>query len=170
MPAGIAPVFVMLALLTVPTVATGQGKSSAQTAATRAASVDQTREVLEGYWKNHDPKYVAEDAVFTMMPSGEVISGRAAIARHLEGFYHGALDARAEVVNAVFGEGEGVLEALVVGRHSGIFSGIAATGREVRVPLSVAYELENGLIQKARIYLMVNVLVAQISDGIVPSR
>jgi predicted ester cyclase len=105
---------------------------------------------------------VAEDAVFTMMPSGEVIRGREAIAKHLEGFYHGALDARAEVVNAVFAENKGVLEALVVGRHTGAFAGIAATGREVRVPISVVYDLENGLITKARIYLMVNVLLEQI--------
>ena len=127
-----------------------------------------TQEVLESYWKNHDARHVAEDAVFTMMPSGETIRGREAIAKHLEGFYHGALDAKAEVVNSVFAENKGVLEALVVGKHTGTFAGIAATGRDVRVPISVVYDLENGLIKKARIYLMVNVLLEQIR-GVPPA-
>ena len=67
------------------------------TPAQRAAAIDRTREVLEAYWKEHDPKYVAEDAVFVMMPTGEKISGRDAIAKHIQGFYHGALDARSSI-------------------------------------------------------------------------
>ena len=127
-------------------------------------SVEQTRQVLEAYWKNHDSKYVAEDAVFTMLPTGEEIRGRAAIAKHLEEFYSGALTAHAEVVNAVFSENKGLLEAVVVGKHTGTFAGIAATGRDVRVPLAVSYDLENGMIKRARIYLMLNVLLGQISQ------
>lgn len=138
------------------------------TVAGQATNSKRTQEILEAYWKNHDARYVAEDAVFTMMPSGDVIRGRDAIAKHLDGFYHGALDARAEVVNSVFAENKGVLEALVVGKHTGTFAGIAATGRDVRVPISVVYDLENGLITKARIYLMVNVLVEQIR-GVPPA-
>ena len=149
--------FVSLLMLALPATLAGQNGASQS-----AASIDRTREVLEAYWKNHDARYVAENAVFTMMPSGEEIRGREAIAKHIDGFYHGALDARAEVVNSVFGENKGVLEALVVGKHTGTFAGVAATGRDVRVPISVVYDLENGLITKARIYLMVNVLLEQI--------
>jgi hypothetical protein len=54
-------------------------------------SIDETRRVLEAYCEEHDPRYVAEDAVFTMQPTGEEIRGRDAIAKHLAGFYHGAL-------------------------------------------------------------------------------
>jgi len=130
-----------------------------------AQSIDRTRQVLEAYWKNHDPNYVATDAVFIMMPTGEEIRGRAAIAKHLEEFYTGALTAHAEVVSSLFGENKGLLEATVVGTHTGTFAGIPATGRAVRVPLSVAYEMENGLIKKARIYLMLNVLLDQIKPA-----
>lgn len=126
-------------------------------------AVDRTRKVLEAYWQNHDPSYVAEDAVFTMMPTGEEIRGREAIARHLHHFYQESLNATAERTGAIFAENSGLLEAMVVGKHTGEFAGIAATGRDVCVPLSVAYELENGKITRARIYLMVNVLVQQIS-------
>ena len=128
-------------------------------------SIEETRKVLEAYWKDHDPLYVAEDAVFTMMPTGEQIRGRDAIAKHLAGFYHGALEARAERTNAVFGDGRGVLEARVLGRHTGVFAGVPATGRDVDVPLCVTYELSSGLIKQAHIYLMVNVLLAQITTG-----
>jgi hypothetical protein len=137
--------------------------AQANSADNRGTAVDRTREILEAYWKDHDPSYVAEDAVFTMMPTGEEIRGRDAIARHLHHFYAEAFDATAQRTSAIFAENSGLLEALVVGRHTGEFAGMAATGRDIRVPLSVAYELENDKITRARIYLMVNVLVQQIS-------
>ena len=124
-----------------------------------------TREVLEAYWTSHGPKYVAEDAVFTMMPTGEEIKGRDAIAKHLDNFYHGSLTAHAEVVSSMFSDKQGLLEATVIGKHTGDFGGVAATGKDVRVPLAVSYEIENGLIKRARIYLMANVLFSQISSG-----
>lgn len=128
-------------------------------------SGEETRKVLEAYWEDHDPRYVAEDAVFTMQATGEEIRGRDEIAKHLAGFYHGALDARAMKTNAIFSDGHGVLEARVVGRHTGVFAGVPATGREVNVPLCVTYELSDGLIRRGRIYLMVNVLLAQITSA-----
>jgi hypothetical protein len=126
-------------------------------------SIEETRKVLEAYWEDHDPRYVAEHAVFTMQPTGEEIRGRDAIAKHLAGFYHGALEARAVRTNAIFGDGQGVLEARVVGQHTGVFAGIAPTGRPVDVPLCVTYDLAGGLIERARIYLLVNVLLRQIT-------
>jgi len=102
------------------------------------------------------------------MPTGEEIRGRDAIARHLDAFYHRSFDAKAEVVSSVFGENKGLLEAIVVGTHIGEFGGIPATGRKVRVPLSVAYDLEGGLIKRARIYLMANVLFGQIQGTAPP--
>jgi limonene-1,2-epoxide hydrolase len=126
-------------------------------------SVEQTRATLEGYWRNHDAKHVAVDAVFTMMPTGEEIRGREAIAKHLQGFYHGALEAQAETTNTIVTDGKGVLEGRVVGKHNGEFAGIAATGRPVNVPLCVTYDVVGDQITRARIYLQVNVLLQQIS-------
>ena len=97
-----------------------------------------------------------------MLPTGEVIRGRDAIAKHLDNFYHGSFTAHAEVVSSIFDENKGLLEALVIGKHTGEFGGIPATGKDIRVPLAVSYELENGLIKRARIYLMANVLFDQI--------
>jgi hypothetical protein len=148
-----------LALFSIPAGALAQAKDD------DSETTYRTRSVLEAYWKNHDAKYVAEDAVFTMLPTGEEIKGRDAIAKHLDAFYHGSLTAHAEVVSSMFSGNKGLLEAVVVGTHTGEFAGIAATGRAVRVPLAVSYELENGLIKRARIYLLVNVLLNQIQPS-----
>ena len=157
------------ALIASPRTSPSQASSamSKETASSdeHSRAIEQTRAVLEAYWKDHDPKYVAEDAVFTMIPTGEEIRGRDAIARHLEAFYHGSFTAKAETVNSVFSENKGLLEAIVVGTHTGEFAGIPATGRSIRVPLAVSYELEGGLIRKARIYLMVNLLFEQIKPA-----
>ena len=126
-------------------------------------TVESTRKTLESYWREHDAKYVAEDAVFVMQPTGEEMRGRKAIDESLKAFYHGALTADAQVVSSIFSENKGLLEALVVGKHTGEFAGVPATGRDVRVPLAVAYDMENGLIKRARIYLMFNVLFSQIT-------
>ena len=128
-------------------------------------SIEETKQVLEAYWRDHDPQHVAENAVFTMQPTGEEIRGRDAIAKHLAGFYHGALEARAVRTNAIFADGKGVLEARVQGRHTGVFAGVPATGRDVDVPLCVTYDVSGGKIQRANIYLLVNVLLAQITSG-----
>jgi len=92
---------------------------------------------------------VAETAVFTTQPTGEEIRGRDAIAKHLAGFYHGALEARPVPTHAIFADGQGVLEARVVGRHTGTFAGVPATGRDVDVPLCVTCEVAGGLIERA---------------------
>jgi hypothetical protein len=99
-----------------------------------------------------------------MMPTGEEIRGRDAVAKHLAGFYHGTLDAHAETVNSMFDGKKGLLEAIVVGKHTGDFAGIPATGRNVKVPIAVAYDVEGGQIRRARIYLMANVLIQQITE------
>ena len=70
----------------------------------------------------------------------------------LDHFYHGAFDARVETKNVIVGEGIAVLEADFVGRHIGEFAGVSPTGKDVRVPLAVIYELRDGRIVEGRIY------------------
>lgn len=132
-----------------------------------AMSLESTREVVTAYLQSHgDPSLLAEDAVFTDMSTGEEYRGRDAIARSLAYFYHQAFEARPEVHSKVIDDGHAVAEGEFVGRHIGDFAGIAATGREVRVPICVAYEVEGDKITRARIYLLVSVLMQQL--GAVP--
>ena len=48
------------------------------------------------------------------------------------------------------------------GKHIGEFAGIPATGKQVRVPLTVVYDVANGRISRGRIYLIVPVLMQQL--------
>ena len=118
---------------------------------------------VEMYFKTHDPQYVAEDAVFIDMNSGDETRGREAISQMLNYIYHVAFDAHAEITHTILTKDSAVLEARFVGRHTGDFGGVPATGKEVNVPLCVVYDLENELIKTARIYMAVGAMMAQLN-------
>lgn len=130
-------------------------------------SIDTTRAIIEAYATSHDPKYLAEDVVFTELSSGQQHSGRKAVADMLHYVYHVAFDAHPEPVNMIIGDGKATLEAIFVGRHIGEFAGIPATGREVRVPLCVTYEVAEDGIKQARIYMLAGVMMQQL--GVMPA-
>jgi predicted ester cyclase len=125
-------------------------------------SISTTHQNIESFFKTHDVKYVAEDAVFKNMGTGEETKGRDAIAGMLHYMYHIAFDAKAEIINTVITEDKAVLEASFKGKHVGEFASLAATNKEVDVPLCVSYDLENGLIKYARIYMLGDVLLRQL--------
>ena len=121
-----------------------------------------TQQNIENYMQTHDVKYIAEDAVFKNMGTGEETKGSEAIAAMLHYVYHVAFDAKAEVKNIIITEEKALLEADFKGRHIGEFAGIPATNKEVNVPLCVAYDLKDSLIQKARIYMLTDVMMPQL--------
>ena len=86
---------------------------------------------------------------------------RRAVTRHF--VYHVAFDARAETKNIVLADGKAVLEADLVGTHIGEFAGRPATGRQVRVPLCVSYDVDNGTITRGRVYLQIPAFLKQVS-------
>lgn len=121
---------------------------------------------LEAYLKNHDKSFLAEDAIFKNMSTNEDIVGREAIADMLHYMYHIAFDAKAIIKNTAATEKNALLEAMFVGKHIGEFAGIEPTGKNINVPLCVTYDLnDEGLIQKARIYMMTDVLIRQLTKG-----
>jgi steroid delta-isomerase-like uncharacterized protein len=106
---------------------------------------------------------MAEDVVFTNMATGEEHRGVEGVRRMLNHVYHEAFDAAAETKNRIYTENQAVLEADFVGTHIGAFAGIPASGRKVRVPLCVVYDLENGKIARGRVYMQVPALLRQLS-------
>lgn len=54
------------------------------------------------------------------------------------------------------------LAATFVGTHIGEFAGIPATGREVRVPLTVLYDVSEEGITEGRIYMQAAVMMQQL--------
>lgn len=118
---------------------------------------------IEAYFKSHDIMYVAEDAVFKNLTTGEEVKGRKAISEMLDHIYHVAFDARAEILNTIVSDKKAVLEATFTGKHIGEFAGMAATGKQVNVPLCVTYDLDdNGLIKEARVYMLASVMIQQL--------
>jgi predicted ester cyclase len=122
----------------------------------------QTRQNVLDYFKTHDLKYIAEDAVFRNLSTGEVYTGREEIGGMLHFMYHVAFDAKAETVNYVIEEDKAVVEAYFKGRHIGEIAGLKATNKEIDVPLCVSYDLKDGLIKQARIYMLAEVLMNQL--------
>lgn len=120
---------------------------------------------MEAYFKTHDTKYVMEDAVFINMSTGERTEGRKAVSEMLHFIYHVAFDAVAEIKNWVITENKAVLEGTFKGKHIAEFAGLPATNKQVNVPLCVTYDLENGLIKQARIYMLSDVMFKQLSEG-----
>ena len=128
-------------------------------------SAQQTQEAMERYIASahSDVSMMAEDAVFTVMATGQENRGRDGIQQMLTYFYHQAFDASAEVNLTIYTDEHAVLEGFFVGRHTGEFAGIPATNRPVRVPLCVVYDVAGGEITRGRIYFEMPALVAQLT-------
>jgi hypothetical protein len=121
-----------------------------------------TQENVLDYFKTHDLKYVAEDAVFRNLSTGQVYTGREEIGGMLHYMYHVAFEAKGEVVNAVITEDKAVVEAYFKGRHIGEIAGLKPTNKEVDIPFCVSYDLRDGLIKEARIYFLGEVMLNQV--------
>jgi predicted ester cyclase len=126
--------------------------------------VSTTRKNIEAYFNTHDVQFVAEDAVFTHMGSGDKFEGRDAVGQMLHFMYHVAFDAKAKVINTVINDDNALLEARFQGRHIGEFAGLPPTNKEVDVPFCVSYDVEDGFIKHARIYMLGDVLMKQLSN------
>jgi steroid delta-isomerase-like uncharacterized protein len=126
-------------------------------------SVDGTRTSLRYVNSNHaDLSVMAPDVVFSHMATGDEHRGVEAVKGMLHFIYHVAFDARAEGRNMVFADGHAVLEADFVGKHIGEFAGVPATGKDVRIPICVVYDLEHDLIKRGRVYFELPVFFKQV--------
>ena len=130
-------------------------------------SADTNRRLIEQYLaSNHeDLSMMADDVVFTNMATGEVFAGLDALREMLHNVYHVAFDAHAEHGVVMVDDSHALLEGTIVGRHTGEFAGVAATGKDVRMPLCVVYDFHNDQIVRARIYPEVSVFLAQVGEA-----
>ncbi len=127
-------------------------------------TVESTRETMTRYFdsEHSDVSMMADDVVFTIMATGQEHHGREGVLGMLSYFYHIAFDAGAEPRTTIFGESNATWEGDFIGTHIGEFAGIPATGKDVRVPLCVVYDLENGQIKRGRIYFEMPALLQQL--------
>lgn len=130
----------------------------------KKVSLQETQKNFKAYVESHDVQYVAEDAVFIHMGTGEETRGREAIGAMLHYIYHVAFDAHAETISYLVTEDRAMLEGYFTGTHIGEFAGIPATNKQVKVPLCVTYELENGFIKSGRVYMLGDVMMRQLTQ------
>jgi steroid delta-isomerase-like uncharacterized protein len=130
-------------------------------------SIEGTRETMLRYFNSghSDVRAMADDVVFTIMATGAEHRGREGVTAMLSYFYHVAFDATAETRVTLFGETNAMVEGDFVGKHIGEFAGIPPTGKDVRVPLCVVYDLDHNKIRRGRVYFEMPVLLRQLGVG-----
>lgn len=126
-------------------------------------TVERSLDVVTAYLVQHDMSRLADDATFVDASNGMSWTGREAIGGMLAWLYQGVFDAHVEDQRLIVGADgrQVVLEATFVGVHRGEFAGVPATGREVRVPLVVLYDMADGRITGARLHFGLGAFLAQ---------
>lgn len=126
------------------------------------------RQVMQDYLdalvKRADfPAYFTDDVVATFEGTDQRADGRDAASQLIRYVHEGAFDAQMELRNLLTEPGKAAIEADFVGTHTGEFAGIPPTGRAVRVPYSVVYDLAGDRISALRIYFPMTLLIDQLT-------
>jgi predicted ester cyclase len=103
--------------------------------------------------------YFTDDVVATFEGTDQRADGRDAASQLIRYVHEGAFDAQMELRNLLTEPGKAAIEADFVGTHTGEFAGIPPTGRAVRVPYSVVYDLAGDRISALRIYFPMALLI-----------
>jgi predicted ester cyclase len=123
------------------------------------------QEYIDALVKRADyPVYFTDDIVATIEGTDQRAVGREAAGQLIRYIHEGAFDAGPELKNLLVDEGKAAIEADFVGTHTGEFAGIPPTGRAVRVPYSVLYDIRGDQISGLRIYFPMSLLVEQLTS------
>jgi steroid delta-isomerase-like uncharacterized protein len=127
------------------------------------------RQVMQDYLdalvKRADfPAYFTDDVVATFEGTDQRADGREAAGQLIRYVHQDAFDARMEPKNLLTDQGKAAIEADFAGTHTGEFAGIPATGRKIRVPYSVIYDLRGDQISALRIYFPMSQLMQQLTS------
>jgi predicted ester cyclase len=125
---------------------------------------------MDGYLEalvNRGPfaAFFTDDVTLDMIGTDQSAEGRAQVEGFIRFAHEQAFDGRPELKSLTV-EPDGrraAIEVDFVGRHTGEFAGISATGRDVRVPYSVHYDLTNDGISALRIYGLAEGLVSALT-------
>ena len=123
------------------------------------------QEYLDALVKRADyPVCFTDDVVATFEGTDQRAIGREAAGQLIRYVHEGAFDARPELKNLLVDDGKATIEADFVGTHTGEFAGIQPTGRPVRVPYSVVYDIRGDQISALRIYFPMSLLLDQLTS------
>ena len=123
------------------------------------------QEYIDALAKRADyPAYFTDDVVATFEGTDQRAVGREAAGQLIRYVHEGAFDARPELKNLLVDDGKAAIEADFAGTHTGEFAGIPPTGRAVRVPYSVVYDIRGDQISALRIYFPMSLLMEQLTN------
>jgi predicted ester cyclase len=130
-------------------------------------SVESTTQVMNEYLdalvKREDfGRFFADQVVWTTTETGDEVRGREAVRDFIVAFHTQSFQAHPEVKSLIVGDGQATLEADFVGKHTGEFAGVAATGAHLRVPYCVCYDVGDGVITALRAYMPIGLMVAHV--------
>ena len=116
-------------------------------------SAEQNIQIVRDYLAGRGPELMAEDATFHDLTKPEPIRGREAIAAMFHFYYDEAFPgASAELRNWIANEDSVVLEFTFRGVNTGSLWGRPPTGKSVDVLMCVIYDVQDGIIRRARLY------------------
>jgi predicted ester cyclase len=122
------------------------------------------RDYLEALLSRGDfGRFFTDDVLWTTMETGQEIRGREAVREYIVALHTVLFDARPVVRSTVVTDAVALLEADFVGRHIGEIGGVAATGKDVRVPYCVVYDIVGDRIAALRAYFPVAALIQQLT-------
>lgn len=102
------------------------------------------------------------EPVYEIMATGATPRGREAVANFYRGLFEATPDVTFELVERFIGE-EGVVEESVrVGPPTGSLFGLPATGKPIRLPLTIVFPMKDGEILGERMYFDMDSLYRQL--------
>ena len=108
--------------------------------------------------------FFAPDASLYVMGTDQEAHGRDQVVGLIRYLHEQAFDAQPQLKCLLVDGEKSALEADFVGKHIAEFAGKPATGKAVRVPYSVVYDLEGEQISALRIYLSLDAIIRQLED------
>jgi predicted ester cyclase len=121
------------------------------------------RDYLEALLSRGDfGRFFTDDVLWTTMEAGQEIRGREAVREYIVALHTVMFDARPVIRGTLVSDGVALLEADFVGRHIGEIAGVAATGRDVKVPYCVVYDIQGERIAALRAYFSIAALMQQL--------
>jgi predicted ester cyclase len=107
-------------------------------------------------------QYLTSDVSLQLMWSDQEAHGRDAVEGMIHYLHDQAFDAQPELKCLLVDGERAVVEVDFVARHIAEFAGRPATGKDVRVPYTVMYDVESDRIKALRMYFSLDELLRQI--------
>ena len=133
------------------------------TVTTTRATMDDYLEALTS--RGNFAVYFTDDVTFELIGTDQVIKGRSPVEDFIRYAHETAFDSTVEVRTVTVDDDRDrcAVELVFSGPHTGDFVGIAATGKEVRVPYSAHYDLTGDGISAVRAYGILQELISALS-------